>query len=510
MNTTLSDAGPFEKILTLRLEESELADAEEQAARRLSREIRIKGFRPGKAPRRIVEATVGPDRLRSEAIDDLLPTAVDQALKETDLAPAVTPSVEAMRTIDEGVEVDVRVTVWPETDQVPDYMDRRIEIESPVVDDERVEEQITQVRRQFAELETVTRQAQDGDFVSVDIAASAGGVEVPEATASDLLYELGSGTFVQGLDDILPGKGAGEILNFVGPLPTGFGERAGEEVDFRVLIKEVRRVKLPDLEDEWVAEVTEFDTVDELKSNLRTRLEAMGRSTARMELRNKLLDELVGDLDLELPQAIVNVQMESQLHRFAHRLEAQGVTLADYMQVTGLDREAFTDDLRNQAERSIRIDILLDAVAADAELAVSEEELEEASQAMATGSEDPEAVRAALADSARSKALRSDILRRKALERLEAGALPVDQAGTVLDLSPISLPDEEPEVGFATDEAGDEDDEPSDGAPDDEAPDIEAPDIEPTDQASNQEGNDGADQPDEETSAPAGPPEEQR
>ena len=183
MNTTLSDAGPFEKILTLRLEESELADAEEQAARRLSREIRIKGFRPGKAPRRIVEATVGPDRLRSEAIDDLLPNCGRPGAQRDRLAPAVTPSVEAMRTIDEGVEVDVRVTVWPETDQVPDYMDRRIEIESPVVDDERVEEQITQVRRQFAELETVTRQAQDGDFVSVDIAASAGGVEVPEATA---------------------------------------------------------------------------------------------------------------------------------------------------------------------------------------------------------------------------------------------------------------------------------------------------------------------------------------
>ncbi len=510
MNTTLSDAGPFEKILTLRLEEGELADAEDQAARRLSREIRIKGFRPGKAPRRIVEATVGPDRLRSEAIDDLLPSAVDQALSETDLAPAVTPSVEAMRTIDEGVEVDVRVTVWPETDHVPDYKERRIEIDSPVVDDDRVEEQITQVRRQFAELETVTRQAQDGDFVSVDIAATAAGVEVPEATASDLLYELGSGTFVEGLDDILPGKGAGEILNFVGPLPSGFGERAGEEVDFRVLVKEVRRVKLPDLEDDWIAEVTEFDTVDELRSNLRTRLEAVGRSTARVELRNKLLDELIDELALELPPAIVNAEMESQLHRFAHRLEAQGVTLADYMRVTGIDREALTGDLRNQAERSIRIDILLDAVAADAELTVSDEELEAAGEAMAEGAEDPQAVRTALADSAQSKALRSDILRRKALERLEAGALPVDQTGTVLDLSPAPLPDEETEVGAAADdptdidvEPGDEDDEPSNEAPIDDGPNDDD-----TDRTSKQEGNDGADHGDADD--PAGPPEEQR
>jgi trigger factor len=494
VNTTLTEAGPFEKVLTLRLEEDELADAEEQAARRLSREIRIKGFRPGKAPRRIVEATVGPDRLRSEAIDDLLPAAVDRALSETDLAPAVTPSVEAMRTIDEGVEVDVRVTVWPKTDQVPDYNDRRIEVESPIADDERVDEQITQVRRQFAELETVTRHAQEGDFVSVDIAASSGGVEVPEATATDLLYELGSGSFVEGLDEILPGKGAGEILNFVGPLPSGFGERAGQEVDFRVLVKEVRRVKLPDLDDDWVAEVTEFDTVDELRSNLRTRLEVVGRSTARVELRKKLLDQLIGELDVELPTAIVNSEMESQLHRFAHRLEAQGVTLADYMRVTGLDREALTNDLRDQAERSIRIDILLDAVAADAELTVSDEELEEAREAVAKSAEDPDAVRAALADGVRGKALRSDILRQKALERLEAGALPVDQAGTVLDLSPLSLPDEEPEVGVTADdptdlevEPGDEDDEPSNEAPNNEAADKA------DDQANNQEGNDGAD-----------------
>ncbi|HEX2405511.1 MAG TPA: trigger factor, partial [Acidimicrobiia bacterium] len=436
----------------------------------------------------------------------LLPAAVDQALSEADLAPAVTPSVEAMRTIDEGVEVDVRVTVWPKTDQVPDYRDRRIEVESPMVDDERVDEQITQVRRQFAELETVTRHAHEGDFVSVDIAASSGGVEVPEATATDLLYELGSGSFVEGLDDILPGKGAGEILNFVGPLPSGFGERAGEEVDFRVLVKEVRRVKLPDLDDDWVAEVTEFDTVDELRSNLRTRLEAVGRSTARVELRNKLLDQLIGELDVELPTAIVNSEMESQLHRFAHRLEVQGVTLADYMRVTGLDREAFTNDLRDQAERSIRIDILLDAVAADAELTVSDEEFEEAREAMANGAEDPDAVRAALADSARGKALRSDILRRKALERLEAGALPVDQAGTVLDLSPLSLPDEEPEVGVASDDPTDLDVEPGD---EDGEPSKEGPDNQPTDhQATNQEGNDGADLGDAED--PPAPTEEQR
>ncbi len=499
MNTTLSDAGPFEKVLTLRLEEDELADAEEQAARRLSRELRIKGFRPGKAPRRIVEATVGPDRLRSEAIDDLLPTAVDQALTETDLSPAVTPSVEAIRTIDEGVEVDVRVTVWPETDKVPDYQDRRIEIDLPMVDDERVDEQITQVRRQFAELETVTRHAQDGDFVSVDIAATSGGAEVPEASASDLLYELGSGTFVEGLDSILPGKGAGEILNFVGPLPAGFGDRAGEEVDFRVLIKEVRRVKLPDLEDDWVSEVTEFDTVDELRSNLRTRLDAVERSTARLELRNKLLEELIAELDVELPPAIVNAEMESQLHRFGHRLEAQGVTLADYMRVTGLDREALTNDLRNQAERSIQIDILLDAVAADAELTVSDEELDEAREALARAPTTPmqrvpplptvpgARLSGVISCEGRrwsgSRPVPSPSTRRARSSTCPRCRYPMKnpQSGSQPTIPQIST------RGTGIDETGNETGE----------------------EASNEEGNDGADQP-EEQSPPTGPAEEQR
>ena len=288
-----------------------------------SREIRIKGFRPGKAPRRIVEATVGPDRLRSEAIDDLLPAAVEQALSETDLAPAVTPSVEAMRTIDEGVEVDVKVTVWPKTDHVPDYQDRRIEVESPIADDERVDEQVTQVRRQFAELETVTRHAQEGDFVSVDIAASREGWRYRRQPPPTCSTSSARGALSMVSTTSSPARGPAEILNFVWAAALRL-RRARQEVDFRVLVKEVRRVKLLDLDDDWVAEVTEFDTVDELRSNLRTRLEAVGRSTARVELRNKLLDQLIGELDVELPPAIVNSEMESQLHRFAHRLEAQG------------------------------------------------------------------------------------------------------------------------------------------------------------------------------------------
>jgi trigger factor len=436
LDTTLTDAGPFEKVLTLHLDDAQLDTAKERAARRLSKDLRIPGFRPGKAPRRVVEATVGADRLRSEAIEDVLPEVVTTALADVDLSPAVAPSVETMRDVSDGVEVEVKVTVWPELEEVPSYRHRRIEVTTPEVSEQDLDEQITRLRRQFAELETASRPATEGDFVSINLSASHLGQELPEASATDLLYEVGSGSFVQGLDDVLPGKSAGEIVSFIGPLPSGFGDRAGQDVDFRALVKEVRRVSLPELTDQWVSEVTEFENVEELRSDLQRRLAAAKRSSARAEFRSKVVDALLGEMDLQLPEALVSAEMDRLLHRFVHRLESQGISLADYFKVTGIERDAFLEDLRRQAERSLHTDVLLDAVARDEGVAVSEEELSQAVSVLAENAEDPEAVRSALDEGPPGKALRSDILRQKALERLEASAIPVDEMGSPLDLAP--------------------------------------------------------------------------
>ena len=200
MNTNFTDAGPFEKLLTLQVPEADLEAAKSSAARRLSRDLKIKGFRPGKAPRRIVEATVGPERLRSEAIDDLLPSLVADALLAADLNPAVPPQIENMKDVEDGLEVEVKIATWPVLDRVPHYEGLEIEVSKPQPTEEELEGQLARLRDQFADLEPADRPAVDGDFVSINLSATRDGEPVEEAAANDLLYEVGSASFVEGLD----------------------------------------------------------------------------------------------------------------------------------------------------------------------------------------------------------------------------------------------------------------------------------------------------------------------
>ena len=437
MNTTMTDAGPFEKLVTLQIPEAEVDQAKGAAARKLARELKIPGFRPGKAPRPVVEATVGADRLRAEAIEELLPSAVTGALEELDLEPAVTPAVENMRDIDEGLEVEVKVTMWPVLDQAPAYEGMRVEVASAGVEDDELQENIDRMRDQFAELETIERAAADGDYVAINLSATLDGEVVEEAAAEDLLYEIGSGAFIDGIDPHLNGTSAGDVVAFEGPLPAGFGERAGQDVEFRVLVKEVKQKKLPDLTDEWVDDVTEFETVEELTSSLRGRINEMKKSQLANEFRVKLLDQLIDEMEIEIPEAIIDGEMESIFHSFSHRLEAQSISVADYLQITGQDQQAFIDDLKRQADRNVRTNVLLDAVAPSAKLEVGGDEYRELVEALAEQTEgNADELISRFAETNQEKELRSDILRRKALDALLEAAVAIDSEGNPVDLSP--------------------------------------------------------------------------
>lgn len=435
MSVTVTDAGPFEKIVGFTVTESELDAAKTKAARRLAHEVRIRGFRPGKAPRPIVEATVGAERLRSEAIDELLPEKVGAVLDDAELSPAVAPAVESIDDTDEGIAVEVRVTMWPTLEDVPEHHDRKIEVGTVAVTDEEMQEQIDRIRDQFAQLEPVERAAEEGDYVSLDIAAVHEGEQVPEATAEQLLYEVGSGGFIEGVDDAVTGLSAGESATFDGTLPTGFGDKAGLEVTYTVTVGDVRAKQLPELTDEWVSDMTEFETVDEFTSSLRDQLGDMKKQSLANRFREQALEELVDEIEMELPEALVRAEMDEILHRFAHRLEEQGIELDDYFRVTGASQETFVDDLRNQAVRSLHTRLLLEAVADREGLEVPEHELDALIEMVASQSEDPSTVRTAFAGGARRQNLSGDILRNKALDAIVAGAVPVDEEGNEVDLT---------------------------------------------------------------------------
>jgi trigger factor len=298
---------------------------------------------------------------------------------------------------------------------------------------------------QFATVEEVDRPAGEGDFVSIDVEATSDGELVEETKASDLLYEVGSGLFIEGMDEQVNGASAGDEVSFDAPLPEGFGERAGEQVTFNVVVNEVKERILPELDDEFVDENTEFETVDEFKGALRAQLaDAKLRAVSR-EYAEKALQTLRDQIDLELPDALVRAEMDSHLHNFLHRLEEAEISLEDYFEASGVSQEDFLADLRGTAEQSLRNRLLLESVAEAEELDVTEEDMTEALQSLAAQSEDPAAYVNSFHESGRGLALASDILRNRAMEVILSNATPVDEDGNELDLSP-EVPEVEAEV----------------------------------------------------------------
>jgi len=434
MTTIITESGAFERLVTFQLTDEQINEAKKGAARKLAQEIKIHGFRPGKAPLPIVEATVGKDRVRQEAIDDLLNPVLNEVLDEEEIQPAINPELESVDEVDGGVEVQVKVTLWPRVD-LPNYKNRDIEVTNPAVTEEDLEEQMRRMLEQFATVEEVDRPAAEGDFISLDLEAGKEGEPVEEANAQDILYEVGSGLLIEGIDEHLMGASAGDEVTFGGLLPEGFGDRAGEEVDFKITVHEVKERILPELTDEWVDENTEFDTVEELKNALDERLaDAKLRSVSR-EYSDKALSTLRDQIEIDIPEGLIRAEMDRHLHDFLHRLEEAELKLEDYFAASGQSQEVFLADLRDQAELSIRNRLVLDAVIEAEEVQVSEEDMSNALQSLAARSEDPAAYVEAFRQSGQDLALASDILRNRALEAILSNANPVDEDGNPVDLS---------------------------------------------------------------------------
>lgn len=436
MPTTVTETGPFERLVTFQLTEDQIAAGKVATARKLSQDLKLKGFRPGRAPLPVVEAAVGPDRLRSEVIDDLVPPVLTDILKDEEIRPAVTPQLESLNDVDGGVEVEVRVTLWP-TIELPNYRNRNVEVTSPEVTDEDLDTQIERILEQFATVEEVTRPAAVGDFVSIDLKATKENESVDEASASDLLYEVGSGVFLDGIDERLEGTEADTTFTFDAPLPEGFGERAGEVVTFEVTVNEVKERVLPELDDEWVDENTEFETVQALKDELRERLTEAKIQAVSRQFSERALNTLVEQIEVELPEALVRSEMDDHLHRFVHRLEDNELTLDDYFRASGVDQDEFLEDLRQQAQLSLRNQLVLEAVARDAEIEVTPEDVSSVIQGLAARSGDPVAYLKAFSQSGQELALAGDILRNRALEAILSEASAVDEEGNPVDLKPM-------------------------------------------------------------------------
>ncbi len=348
----------------------------DEAVRTISRQARIPGFRPGKVPRRVLEARMGgAEALRREALREALPDFYAQAVIETETDPIAPPEIDITAGEDSGpVSFDAVVEVRPSV-TIPGYEGLEVTIPAIVVSDEEVDDQVDRLRENEAELIEVDRPAIDGDQVTIDLhGTDAAGESV--ADIDDYLYGVGSGTVVPELDQQLRGSKPGAILAFSATPGAGdapVADPAAPTIDFRVLVKDVKEKKLPAVTDEWAADNSEFETVSELRDDLRSRMARMKVVQAQLALRDRSLGalaELVNDDDV--PAVLVDQELQQRVHDLGHRLEQQRINLEQFLAATGQTPDDLVAEIRVDAHRAVKVDLALRAVADAEELKVSD------------------------------------------------------------------------------------------------------------------------------------------
>ena len=432
--------------------------AVDAAFRKLAGEVKIPGFRPGKAPRQLLEARLGPGVAREQALRDSVPEYYAEAVAAEDIDVIAAPEIDLTAGEDDGdVEFDAVVEVRPIV-EVSGYDALTVEVPNPSIDDEAVDAQVDALRERFADLEDKTGTLADGDYAQIDIKGYVHDEVIDALSATDYLYEVGSETLVPVLDTELRGARAGDILKFNDTLPERLaagrrarpaadeaelatptdegGERAGEEVTFQVLVKGAKSKVLPDADDEWASEVSEFDTIAELREDARGRLDLYAKVQAQLLVRDKVLEASAELVDLDPPEALVNQEMERRLHDLHHRLEPQGLNITQYLQATGQDQDAFVASVREGATRAVKADLALRAVVAREAIVPTDDDVDaEIARLAERVEEKPEKVRRDLEQRGALEAVRSEIARGKALEHIVEHATVVDESGNPVDLT---------------------------------------------------------------------------
>jgi len=402
--------------LSVEVDEPEFDKALGDVVRSLAQQVRVPGFRPGKVPRKVLEARMGgAGALRAEALRESLPDFYARAVVDTELDPIAQPEIDITGGEDGGaVSFDAVVQVRPVV-AIPGYDGLHITLPGLAVSDEEVQGQLDRLRENDAELEVVDRPAIDGDLVTIDLHANdASGAEV--VAVDDYLYEVGSASVVPELDGELHGAKAGAILGF----DTASPDVPDENVAFRVLVKEVKVKKLPEVTDEWAAESSEFATAAELRDDIATRIGRVKLLQSQMALRQKAIEalaELVTD-DV-VPEVLVDAEVNERLHDLQHRLEAQKLGLAEYFQATGSTPDELLASVRTDALAAVKADLALRALVEAEELTLSDEELlaEIVTMAERMGTT-PTELRRQLDTAGRTGAVRSELRKAKALQWL--------------------------------------------------------------------------------------------
>lgn len=373
MKSTVEQLTPTRVRINVEVPFTELQSDFDRTYKQLAKQVRMPGFRPGKAPAKLIEARFGRAKVLEQVVNEALPSRYSEAVTSSELKPLGKPDIEVTKIEDGGqitftAEVDVRPQIT-----LPDLSAIKITVDPVEVADSDVDAELESLRARFGTLTGVERAAADGDFVSIDLSATIDGEEVPEAATEGLSHQVGSGQLIEGLDEAITGLAAGESKVFTTKLLAG--PHAGQDADVTVTVQAVKERELPEADDDFAQLASEFDTIGELRESLTDRVRRIQSIKQAEKVREAALETLVEQVEMPLPEAVVQAHIDNALHNALHGLDHDENKFAEQLAEQGSSRAEFDAETRSEAEKSVKTQLLLDELGDDLEIQVSQNDL---------------------------------------------------------------------------------------------------------------------------------------
>lgn len=367
-------------VLNVEVEAEQVATALDRAFKKVVAKANIPGFRKGKVPRQIFEARFGVESLYQDALDILLPEVYVKAVEESSLEPVDRPDVE-IEQFGKGQALIFKATVIvkPEV-QLGEYKGLEIPQQDSSVSEDEIGEELKRLQQRHAELVVLEEgAAENGDIAVIDFEGFIDGVPFDGGKAERHSLELGTGSFIPGFEEQVVGMTKGEEKDIAVTFPENYQaqELQGKEAVFKVTVHDIKRKNLPELDDEFAKDVSEFDTLEEFKQDIATRLQERKAQTNEQERESAVVEKAAANAEVEIPDSMITAQVEQMYNDFGNRLKTQGMDLAMYLQFTGQDEATVKQQMRTDAERRVRNDLVVEAIAKAENIAASDEEINE-------------------------------------------------------------------------------------------------------------------------------------
>lgn len=418
MKVTAENGENQQVTLTIEVEAAEVTKAVNKAAKRLANRVNIPGFRKGKAPRIIVERHVGTDALMQEAFDLIAPQAFDNALKEQKIEPVTRPNIDIV-TLEDGKDLVFKATVTPRPEvKLGDYKGLKVEKQVAAVKDEDVEKQIKNFQDRQGKMVDAPEGAavENGDFTTLNFEGFVDGTPFEGGKGEDYPLQIGSGSFIPGFEDQLVGAKIGEEkeVNVTFPEEYHSKDLAGKAAMFKCTIKSIKRKELPEINDELAKKVSKFDTLDELKADIRKNLEENAERKAENDQKSAAIEQATNNIQVDIPAVMIDNRVTAMIQEMAMRLEQQGMKLEQYLQYAGTDIAKIREDYRETAEKNVKTDLMLEEVAKAEDIKVEAKDLDAEVAAMAAAyGATPQQVQKIIKEQGRIGDLAASVLRKK-------------------------------------------------------------------------------------------------